>query len=99
MASKKQGLGSVKRLGTRYGRTTKYKLAKIEQEQKTLQVCPYCSKQKVTRVSFGIWNCEKCSSKFTARAYSVGKKVSIEERAAQLVAEAPEIKSREAQEE
>ncbi len=92
MAELQKGLGPVKRFGTRYGRTIKYKLAKIEREQKKQHQCPYCSKNKVKRVSYGIWTCEKCKNTFTARAYTVGKKLSLVEQAAQLVAEAPKLK-------
>ncbi|VVB81377.1 50S ribosomal protein L37Ae [uncultured archaeon] len=91
MAEAQVGLGSVKRFGTRYGRTLKHKLAKIEVEQKKMHKCPYCSKPKVSQVSFGIWHCEKCKAKFTARAYTVGTKLSLAEQAAQMIAESPEL--------
>jgi len=78
--AKKQGLGSIKRFGTRYGRTTKHKFALIEREQKKKQKCPYCSKLKVKRISVGIWHCRSCDAKFTGRAYSLTKiKEKIEE--------------------
>ena len=38
-------------------------------------MCIYCSYKKVKRVSVGIWYCSKCDSKFTGRAYVIGKKV------------------------
>ena len=95
MAEAQRGLGSVKRFGTRYGRTLKHKVAKIEVEQKQDHKCPYCGKPKVSRVSYGIWLCGKCNAKFTARAYSVGARLSLSEQAAQLMAEAPVLKTRE----
>ena len=91
MADLQKGLGPVKRFGTRYGRTTKHKLAKIEIELKKRHTCPYCAKKSVRRISYGIWSCERCKNTFTARAYTVGKKMSLVEQAAQLVAEAPRI--------
>lgn len=94
MVEVKTGLGSVKRFGTRYGWTIKHKLAKIEFEQKQRHKCPYCSKPKVSYVSYGIWQCDKCGSKFTARAYTVGEKLSLAEAAAQMVAEAPEVRTK-----
>ena len=93
MAEAQKGLGPVKRYGTRYGRTTKHKAAKIEIEMKKDHPCPYCAKPKVHRVSFGICQCEKCNAKFTAKAYTVGQKLSLVEMAAQMIAEAPEIRS------
>jgi large subunit ribosomal protein L37Ae len=95
MADAQRGLGPAKRFGTRYGRTLKHKLAKIEIEQKKDHKCPYCGKLKVSRVSYGIWNCSKCNAKFTARAYTVGERLSLTEQAAQLMAEAPVLRTRE----
>jgi ribosomal protein eL43 len=95
MAEALRGLGPVKRYGTRYGRTTKNKAAKIEIEMKKDHKCPYCAKPKVHRVSFGIWLCEKCNAKFTAKAYTVGSKLSLVEQAAQMIAEAPVLRERE----
>jgi len=95
MADLQKGLGPVKRFGTRYGRTTKHKLAKIEIELKKDHKCPYCSKLKVHRVSYGIWSCDKCKNIFTARAYTVGKRLSLTEQAAQMIAETPHIEQRE----
>lgn len=69
-----KGLGPAKRFGPRYGRTVKFKLAKIEKEQKKAQACPYCDMPKAKRVSAGIYECSKCKSKFTSRAYFVKKK-------------------------
>ena len=99
MAEKVWGTGSVKRFGTRYGRTTKSKFDKIEKEQRRAHKCPYCAKVKVKRQSFGIWHCDNCNSTFTSRAYTVGEKVSIVERAQQLIAETPELETTEEGEE
>ncbi len=92
--AKKKGLGPVKRFGVRYGRTVKHRLAKIEVEQKSDHKCPYCSRTQVSRVAYGIWKCKKCDSKFTARAYTVGKPTSFVEVKVDLSAEFPEEKSK-----
>ena len=73
MASKKT-FGSTKRFGARYGRRTRHRLAEIEQEQRKKHRCIYCHALKVKRIAVGIWNCEKCGSKFTGKAYTVSKK-------------------------
>ncbi len=99
MADITKGLGPVKRFGVRYGRTLKYKRAKIEIEQKKDHKCPYCLKPAVHRLSVGIWKCDKCLITFTARAYTVGKKLTLAEQAAQMVAEAPDITTEENNEE
>jgi large subunit ribosomal protein L37Ae len=78
MAEKKIGLGPVKRFGTRYGRTTKFKRAAIEMMQKKSTKCPYCNKDKVIRKSKGIWHCTKCKNTFTGQAYTFTAKPSIE---------------------
>jgi large subunit ribosomal protein L37Ae len=66
--------GSVKRFGTRYGRTTRAKIAKVEENLKKKHVCPFCKKDGVKRVSSGVWECAKCGSKFTGKAYSFDSK-------------------------
>ena len=70
-------VASGKRFGTRYGRRIRHKFSKIEAEQKKGHKCPYCHEPKVRRVAAGIWNCTKCKSKFTGRAYTIPKKVII----------------------
>ncbi len=68
-------IGSMKRFGTRYGRTVKHNFAKIEHEQQKQHKCPYCAKTAVKRLSTGIWFCKKCNAKFTGKAYTVGSAV------------------------
>ena len=70
----KKTLGSAKRFGARYGKTVKSKVAKIEAEQRRFHKCPYCTYEKVKRVSAGIWECRKCGAKFTGRAYTPEKR-------------------------
>ncbi len=69
MASSKKR-SPVKRFGTRYGIKVRTKTGKIEAEQRRHHKCPYCSKEGVKRVSYGIWECGKCGVKFTGRAYT-----------------------------
>ncbi len=71
---------TTRRLGSRYGRTTRAKLGKIEEMQKKKYKCPYCQFKKVKRLSVGIWQCEKCKAKFTSKAYFVDKMPKIKER-------------------
>lgn len=86
----------MKRFGVRYGRTVKHKRAKVEREQNSDHKCPYCARAKLTRVSYGIWECNKCGNKFTARAYTVGKPISFVEEETRFSAEFPEAKSKKA---
>jgi large subunit ribosomal protein L37Ae len=87
-------LGSTKRFGTRYGRRTKEKFAKIEAVQKSKHKCPYCHAMKVKRVGVGIWNCRKCGAKFTGKAYSI-KKIVIKEEKEEKLEEPKEEKEEE----
>ncbi|MBR9699476.1 50S ribosomal protein L37ae [Candidatus Woesearchaeota archaeon] len=68
-------LGSMKRFGSRYGRTARHNFAKIEKEQRKLHKCPYCNKEAVKRIAVGIWKCRKCDVKFTGKAYTPGVKI------------------------
>lgn len=74
-----KGLRSAKRFGSRYGRKGRHKTAKIEAEQRKRHKCPYCRAVSVRRVAAGIWNCKKCRSKFTGKAYTVPKKIIIKQ--------------------
>lgn len=66
-----KSIGSVKRFGVRYGRTSRHNVGAIEREQRKSHLCPYCRKVKVKRASAGIWKCRSCGVKFTGKAYSV----------------------------
>ena len=61
----------TKRFGARYGRSNRERLEKIERKQKAIYKCPYCQYKKVKRISSGIWQCKKCSTKFAAKAYEI----------------------------
>ena len=79
MAKKVEKLKSTKRFGARYGPRNKIKFDKIERVQRSYQKCPYCNYMKVKRLSTGIWECRKCSAKFTGKAYAVNEKPRVEE--------------------
>jgi large subunit ribosomal protein L37Ae len=70
MVKKTKGSG---RFGARYGAPLKRKRLNIEEKQKKLYKCPLCLKEKVKRVSSGIWHCSKCDVKFAGKAYSLGE--------------------------
>jgi len=78
-------LSTIKRFGTRYGRTTRHKIGLIESVQKQNHKCPYCAQQRVKRVAMGIWQCRKCNAQFTGKAYTTAKKkVTAQELMAQI---------------
>ncbi len=70
---------AVRRYGVRYGRRNRDKVAKLEVEQRKKHPCPNCNYPAVSRVSLGIWECRKCHTKFTSRAYTVGKTATVAE--------------------
>jgi large subunit ribosomal protein L37Ae len=90
-------LTSVKRFGTRYGRTMKLKYGQIEAEQRKKHKCPYCSHAAVKRQAVGIWKCGKCGVKFTGKAYTIAKKQEAQAVLAE-VAEEPQDDYQEEQE-
>ncbi len=67
-------IGTIKRFGTRYGRTGKHKVGMIEHTQRQKHKCPYCSYSRVKRLAAGIWFCTKCAAEFTGKAYTLAKK-------------------------
>ncbi|MFH1848874.1 MAG: 50S ribosomal protein L37ae [archaeon] len=69
--------GSVKGLGSRYGRRIRHKLAEIQASQRARKKCPYCSKTAVKRVAVGIWCCRSCLVKFTGGAFDIGDKNTV----------------------
>ncbi|MBT3304660.1 50S ribosomal protein L37ae [Candidatus Woesearchaeota archaeon] len=59
--------------GVRYGRKVRGKLSKFLDIKNKDKKCPYCHALKVRRIASGIWECTKCNSKFTGKAYDIGK--------------------------
>ena len=93
---RREGLGSAKRFGARYGRKTKLKFSNVETEQRKLHKCPYCTKIAVKRIALGIWQCRKCNVKFAGKAYSVTRKIVTKE--AEEMAEEPQVIEEQAEE-
>lgn len=90
---------STKRFGPRYGRKLKERFGKIESIQRSKQKCPFCSALKVKRLAAGIWKCRKCSVKFAGKAYSVSKKIVVEEETPKTIEESTAIKKEDNEEE
>lgn len=70
--AKKATFGSTKRFGPRYGRRNRDKVGFLEKSSRSLHKCPFCHYEKAGRLSAGIWQCTKCDSKFTGKAYTIG---------------------------
>ncbi|MGC9310998.1 MAG: 50S ribosomal protein L37ae [Candidatus Aenigmatarchaeota archaeon] len=68
MATKK--VRAAGKFGPRYGKKLRVNYNKQFEAAKTKYACPNCSKEKsVTRVSFGVWECKNCKTKFASGAY------------------------------
>ena len=61
---------SSKRFGNRYGKKIRDNVAAAEEGYKKSQKCPECGKEKLERVSSGIWECSACGAKVAGGAYS-----------------------------
>ena len=92
-------LSAMKRFGARYGRSLKQRFVEVENLQRKKYKCPYCSNMKVKRVSMGIWQCRKCDAKFASKAYTITRKKTARELAAEVMAVEAETKESEAKEE
>ena len=90
MAEQAKLHGSVKRFGVRYGTKPKGKIAKIESERSLSTKCPYCHYGKAKRINAGIWYCVKCKSRFTGKAYSIGRLTAIKESVTETAAQVAE---------
>ncbi len=71
MATKLKKSKSAGRFGAKYGRSVRAKIAKIEDKQKQKQLCPFCGKLGVKRISKGIWKCPKCKKKFASNTFHI----------------------------
>jgi len=76
MAVKKRK--TLKGYGSRYGTKVRNRLQTFVELKNKKKQCPYCRAKKVKRLSAGIWNCKKCDSTFTGKAYDV-KRTKIKE--------------------
>lgn len=91
-------LGSAKRFGARYGKKPKQIFAEIEKLQRSKHRCPYCHYVKAKRLSFGIWYCSKCNSKFTGRAYTISEELPTEKEIKEEIAAEEITESQESEE-
>ena len=68
MATKK--VGAAGKFGPRYGKKLRDIFSKINKTSKKRYNCPICAREKsVIRVSFGVWQCKSCKTKFASGAF------------------------------
>jgi large subunit ribosomal protein L37Ae len=61
--------GSAGRVGCRYGRFVRKRVAEMEAISRAAHRCPRCDMVSVRRMGTGIWGCRKCGFKFAGGAY------------------------------
>ena len=69
MARRTKKVGIVGKYGTRYGASLRKLLKKIEVQQHSTYVCPFCGSQSMKRAVTGVWACKSCSKKVAGGAY------------------------------
>jgi large subunit ribosomal protein L37Ae len=69
MSKRTKKVGSMGRVGPRYGVRDRVRTRDIEIKQKAAHTCPSCGAPKVFRVSTALWQCTKCKNKFAGGAY------------------------------
>jgi large subunit ribosomal protein L37Ae len=62
-------LKSASRYGARYSTPLKQVVMKIEQIQKSKQICPQCKRKSLKRRGYSLWICSKCGAKIAGGAY------------------------------
>jgi len=65
MAKRTQKAGATARYGARYGVSVRRRVGAVIAKRSKKYTCPVCQYPKVTRKVSGIWECKKCSHKFT----------------------------------
>lgn len=69
MTTKSKKAKQAGRFGARYGKRVRDRLVNVEEKQRQKQICPFCKKPGVKRLSKGVWHCKKCDKKFAGGTY------------------------------
>ena len=65
MAKRTQKVGATAKYGARYGVSVRRRAGAALRKKNHLYTCPQCQYPKVSRQVAGIWECKKCSHKFS----------------------------------
>jgi len=65
LAKRTQKAGATAKFGPRYGVSVRRRAGSALKKKSRKYTCPVCQYQKVTRKVAGIWECKKCSHKFS----------------------------------
>lgn len=100
MSKRTKKIGSVGRLGARYGVRIRKRIADVEAVSKGRHDCPKCRANAMTRNANGIWTCRKCGTRIASSSYMPTPPVAVRRELAEVLAkaEAKEEKAAEVEE-
>lgn len=64
-------VGITGKYGVRYGSSLRRQCKKIEVQQHSKYLCPFCGKTSVKRRATGIWHCSGCQKTIAGGAYAL----------------------------
>jgi large subunit ribosomal protein L37Ae len=67
--TKTKKVGPAASFGAKYGTVVRKRYAEIITQMHQPYECPKCGFKRVSRVSVGVWTCQKCGLKFAGGAY------------------------------
>ena len=77
MAKRTRKVGICGKYGTRYGATLRKDVKKIEVNQHSTYVSPFCGKNTVKRDAVGIWKCKRTGKKIAGGAYQLSTAAAV----------------------
>ena len=69
MTRKTKKVGSVGRLGVRYGVRIRRRIQEVDVGLHGWHPCPRCAAKSVRRLASGVWECRRCGVQFAGGAY------------------------------
>ena len=88
MSKRTKKVGSVGRLGARYGVRIRRRIAEVEQVSKGRHECPYCKAKALSRSASGIWCCRHCGAKMASSSYMPTPPAAVRREIAEVLAKA-----------
>jgi large subunit ribosomal protein L37Ae len=74
MPVKTKKVKSAGRFGAKYGKSVRDRVVNVESKQRQKQLCIFCKRPGIKRLSKGIWHCKKCGKKFASDVYYLPNK-------------------------
>ena len=61
-------VGIAGKYGSRYGLRIRRRI--LDVNSKKSKICPACAKKQLKKVAAGVWECQKCKTKFAGGTYT-----------------------------